>query len=55
MILEAKVTQAWVIIRAASKWPMEFSLILTNWQVVDARMADGHQPVVIEFPVFVAV
>ena len=44
-----------MIIRPAAERPVEFPFVLADRQVVDARMPKGHQPVVVELPVLVAV
>ena len=48
MGLKAQITQAWVVVRTAPERPMEFAFILTDGQVVDARMTDGQEIVVIK-------
>ena len=53
--LKTQIAEARVVIRAVAERPMEFTFILSDRQVVDARVADGHQSVVIELPVLVAV
>src|SRR5690625_3594754 len=35
--------------------PVELAICVVNGHIVDAGMPDGHQPVLVELPVFVAV
>src|SRR6516164_7476705 len=44
-----------MIVGTAAERPMILALALLDWQVVDAGDAQTHQPVLVEFPVLVAV
>src|SRR4051812_43867817 len=44
-----------MIIRAAAKRPEVLALGVWDRQVVDARDASGHEPVVVELPILIAV
>src|SRR3977135_2846494 len=48
-------TQRRVIIRPASERPMIFALSFLDRQIVDAREAQPHQAMRVEFPVLVAI
>src|SRR5215471_12034504 len=53
--LESQVTQPWVIIGTAPEWPVIFAIRFQNRTIIDGRMPYCHEPVVIEFPVLIAV
>src|SRR5215475_10644082 len=44
-----------MIVRTPSERPVIFAIRLRNWEVVDRCESCGHQPVVIELPVLVAI
>lgn len=52
---EPEVAQAGVVVGAAPEGPVELALRLLDGEVVDAGIAQSHQAVVIELPVFVSV
>src|ERR1700744_4197111 len=52
---EAKVGQARMVVGTPAERPVKFPVGLGDRQVVDARMADRHQPMGVEVPVLVAV
>src|SRR5207253_8419822 len=53
--LQPEVRQAGMIVRTTTWRPEVLALGLADRQVVDARMAAPHEPVAVEFPVFVSV
>ena len=44
-----------MIIRAPPKWPVIFAIWFRDGEIVDGRKAKGHEPVVIELPILVAI
>jgi hypothetical protein len=54
-LLQAKVVETRVVIRAAAQWPMVLPLGLTDRQVVDAGNTPSHKPVRVKLPVFISV
>src|SRR6202008_4310860 len=54
-ISEAEIAQRRGIVGTAAELPMIFALTLLDRQIVDAGNAQTHQPVLVEFPVLVAV
>jgi hypothetical protein len=44
-----------VIIRTSSQRPAVFSVRFPDREIVDARVANAHQPIFVEFPVLVAI
>ena len=53
--LEPEVRQAGMIVRTTTERPEVLALGLADGQVVDARKAAPHEPVAVEFPIFVSV
>src|SRR5215467_927732 len=53
--LEAQITQPCVIIGTPPEWPVIFAIRFQNRTIIDGRMPNCHEPVVIEFPVLIAV
>src|SRR5208337_1964441 len=50
-----EIAQRRMIVRAAAKRPVVLALALLDRQIVDAGDAQTHQPVLVEFPVLIAV
>src|SRR5215475_10696836 len=44
-----------MIVRAAPERPVIFALALLDWQIVDARDAKAHQPLIVKLPILIAV
>jgi hypothetical protein len=53
--LEAKLTQAGMIVGTTAKRPVVETVLFADRQIVDAREAHAHQPVRVELPVLIAV
>src|SRR5947209_2555148 len=53
--LEAEFAQARVAIGTAAKRPMIFAVTFLDRKIVDAGNAQAHQPVLVEFPILVAI
>ena len=44
-----------MIVGSTAEWPKIFTIFFADGQIVDARDASSHQPMLVEFPVFVAI
>ena len=53
--LKAQIAERWMLIRTASKLPVILTLRLLNREIIDASEPHPHQPVVVEFPILVAI
>src|SRR5262245_41737994 len=54
-LLEAQVTQSWVAVRTATERPVIFAICFQNGKIVDAGKPEGHEAVLIKFPVLIAI
>src|ERR1700746_2137651 len=53
--LKAEITECGMRIWSASELPVVLTLRLFNWKIIDASEPYPHQPVLVEFPIFVAI
>src|SRR5262245_44502310 len=53
--LESETAEPGVVVRPPAEGPVVLAILDMDRQVIDRRMAHGHQPVLIELPVLVAV
>src|SRR5947209_19853315 len=55
VMLEAEVTQSWMFVRPAPKRPVVLPVRGQNGKVVDGCKSRRHKPIIVEFPVLIAV
>src|SRR5580704_2959549 len=54
-VLKAQVTQPRVVFGTSTGQPLKFAVGFQNGKVVDRREPRGHEPVVVELPVLIAI